>query len=93
MTPTDRLAAVCRRAQSICNEYGPQLTCEAFDAGDFRRYAGLYPNDPPCEGRVGLTITAPLHRVIDLEGLVAELERLDHVWRVFLTFERINSLS
>jgi hypothetical protein len=89
------LAEICRHAEEICKKYDPNLTCEVFEAEGLGRYASLHRTNVPSEGQVGVFVTGDARRVsqIDLRKLVAELERLEHVWRVFLTFPPVHSLS
>ena len=89
------LSKICLRAQTICKKYDPSLTCEVFDAEGLARYASLYRTNAPSEEQVGVFVYGDAQRVsqIDLHGLVAELEQLKEVWRVFLTFPRAHDLS
>ncbi|SRR6266436_10118419 len=89
------LAEICHHAEKICKNYDPNLTCEVFETEGLGRYASLHRTNVPSEGQVGVFVTGDPRRVsqIDLRKLVAELERLEHVWRVFLTFPPAHSLS
>ena len=95
MTDTERLAEIGRIAQSICKKYDQTLQCEVFAAEGLEQYASLRETNAPSEGQVGIFVNADLERVsqINLRQLVAELEQLEAVWRVFLTFSPANSLS
>src|SRR5438445_4066015 len=89
------LTEICRHAEEICKKYDPTLTYEVFEAEGLGRYASLHRTNVPSEGQVGVFVCGDARRVsqIDLRKLVAELERLEHVWRVFLTFPPAHSLS
>lgn len=89
------LSEVCRRAEKICKKYDSTFTCEVVLAEGLEKYAILHQTNPPSEEQVGLFVTGDAQRVsqIDLRKLVAELEQLKEVWRVFLTFPPAHGLS
>jgi hypothetical protein len=87
------LSKICRRAERICKKHDASLTCDVFDAGASEKFALLYPNDPPREGQVGVTVVAQFFSHFDNQQLVGELEQIVEVWRVFLTFARTHELS
>ena len=95
MMDAARLAEICRDAEQICKKYDLSLTCDVFDAVESKKYASLHATTAPSEGQVGVIITADIQRVsqIDVPKLVAELEQVEEIWRVFLTFRPAHGLS
>ena len=93
MTDQARLAEICRRAQEICKNHDPSLDCDVFDAGGSEQYALLYPKNPPSEDQVGIMVVGQMHSQFDLPALSGELEQIDGVWKVFLTFVPTHSSS
>lgn len=88
----ERLTELAKAAQDICVKLCAPFHCDAADAMESKLRL-LYPDNPPKEGQVVITISPAGELRFAPFELVKELEKLPAVWRVYQTESPLHGLS